>query len=133
MIVNITHRSSKVSEKTRDRIEEWLSTSANRYEDITSASIILNKSNGEDFAEASVHVSGKDIFAKASGSNLYAALDALETKIDRQLGRLHAKQINRKTAAPISVDDLMSDDMEMIDASILDPENATMDSPFATS
>ena len=131
MIVNITHRSSKVSDKTRARIEDWLSASASRFENITSASIILNKVKGEDCAEASVHVAGKDIFAKATGSNLYAALDSLETKIDRQLGRLHQKHMSRKNIVPLELAP-ESDLIDGIDASFLDPDNASMDSPFAT-
>jgi len=36
-------------------------------------------------AEATMHVSGKDIFADATHEDLYAAIDALADKLDRQL------------------------------------------------
>ena len=36
-------------------------------------------------AEATVHVSGKDFFANSESEDLYAAIDQLSDKLDRQL------------------------------------------------
>ena len=36
-------------------------------------------------AEATVHISGADIFAAAEDSDMYAAIDSLADKLDRQL------------------------------------------------
>ena len=36
-------------------------------------------------AEATVHVTGGDLFANAEHEDLYAAIDALTDKLDRQL------------------------------------------------
>ncbi len=96
MNVKITHRNVKASDNIKERIESWLDSSQERYEVITSAHVILEKNEREDMAEATVHVAGKDIFAKASADNLYAALDALADKIDRQLDKVHQKNVNKK-------------------------------------
>ena len=36
-------------------------------------------------AEATVHVAGADLFAHAESEDMYAAIDALADKLDRQL------------------------------------------------
>ena len=36
-------------------------------------------------AEANIHTSGADIFAHAESQDMYAAIDALADKLDRQL------------------------------------------------
>ncbi|EAR59524.1 ribosome hibernation-promoting factor, HPF/YfiA family [Neptuniibacter caesariensis] len=96
MNVKITHRNVKASDSIKEKVEGWLDSSQERYEVITSAHVILEKNDREDIAEATVHVAGKDIFAKASADNLYAALDSLADKIDRQLDKIHQKNVNKK-------------------------------------
>lgn len=104
MNIKITHRNAKVSDSIKDKIEDWLNSSQEKYEVITSAHVILEKSDREDMAEATIHVAGKDIFAKASEDNLYAALDALSDKIDRQLDKIHQKNVSKKGVRRPSVE-----------------------------
>ncbi|WP_299176583.1 ribosome-associated translation inhibitor RaiA [uncultured Neptuniibacter sp.] len=96
MNIKITNRNAKVSDSVKEKVEAWLNNSQERYEVITSAHVIIEKNDREDIAEATVHIAGKDIFAKASADNLYAALDGLSDKIDRQLDKIHQKQVSKK-------------------------------------
>lgn len=105
MNIKITHRNAKVSDSVKEKVDDWLKSSQERYEVITSAHVILEKTDREDIAEATVHVAGKDIFAKAAADNLYAALDGLADKIDRQLDKIHQKQVTKKgSQRPVSED-----------------------------
>ena len=96
MNIKITHRNAKVSDSIKDKINDWLASSQERYEVITSAHVILEKNDREDLAEATIHIAGKDVFAKAAADNLYAALDAMSDKIDRQLDKIHQKNVGKK-------------------------------------
>lgn len=96
MNIKITHRNAKVSENIKLKIEDWLSASQERYEVITNAHVILEKNDRADMAEATIHIAGKDLFAKAEADNLYAALDSLSGKIDRQLDKIHQKNVGKK-------------------------------------
>lgn len=96
MNIKITHRNEKVSDNVKEKIEDWLESSQERYEVITSAHVIMERNEREDMAEASIHIAGKDIFAKAEAENLYAALDLLADKIDRQLEKVHQKNVSKK-------------------------------------
>ena len=42
-------------------------------------------------AECSIHVKGNDLFAESAHSDLYAAVDDLVDKLDRQVGRYKNK------------------------------------------
>lgn len=113
MIINITNRHDKVSPALREKIEAWLELSQERYVTITSAQITLDKTDRLEEAEATVHVAGRELYAKASDENLYAALDALEHKMDRQLAKIHDKQLQSKRAPkqpPLIDDDAVNDD-----------------------
>ncbi|WP_067868373.1 ribosome hibernation-promoting factor, HPF/YfiA family [Neptuniibacter marinus] len=116
MNIKITHRNAKVSDNMKDKVEAWLNNSQERYEVITSAHVILEKNDREDLAEATIHIAGKDIFAKASADNLYAALDTLADKIDRQLDKIHQKNVNKKgaqkPATESAVDDAFDEDYD---------------------
>ena len=42
-------------------------------------------------AECTIHVKGGDMFAESADEDLYAAVDALMDKLDRQVGKLKEK------------------------------------------
>lgn len=72
-----------------DPIREYVTTKLSKlerhYEQITSTSVILTVDKLQQKAEATVHVSGAELFANAEHEDLYAAIDALTDKLDRQL------------------------------------------------
>ncbi len=48
-------------------------------------------------AEVTVHVKGKDIYIEHSSADLYAAIDQLMDRLDRQIGRYKEKLQNHHT------------------------------------
>lgn len=106
MNINITNRNDKVSPAIREKIEAWLEESQRRYNVITSAQVTIEKSNGKvEIVEATIHATGKDLFAKASEENLFAALDSMAQKIDKQLAKMREMQTNKKGSAVPVIDD----------------------------
>lgn len=72
-----------------DALNEYVTNKISRLERhhdrITSTAVILSVDKLEQKAEATVHVSGAEFFADATHEDLYAAIDALVDKLDRQL------------------------------------------------
>lgn len=72
-----------------DSIKDYVTSKLNRLEkhsdQITSTSVILSVDKLIQQAEATVHVSGAELFANAQNEDLYAAIDQLVDKLDRQL------------------------------------------------
>ena len=74
-----------------DPIREYVTTKLSKlerhYEQITSTSVILTVDKLQQKAEATVYVSGAELFANAEHTDLYAAIEALTDKLDRQLSK----------------------------------------------
>ena len=55
------------------------------FDQVTSSHVILSVEKLQQKAEVTLHVKGKDIFADATDGDLYAAIDLVADKLDRQV------------------------------------------------
>jgi putative sigma-54 modulation protein len=85
MQINISGHHLEVTESLRDYVTSKIERLSHHHDRITNTHVILSVDKLVQKAEASLHVSGKDIFADATHDDLYAAIDALVDKLDRQL------------------------------------------------
>jgi putative sigma-54 modulation protein len=85
MQITISGHHLEVTESMKNYVTEKLERLNNHHDRITSTHVILTVDKLIQKAEATLHVSGKDLFADASHDDLYAAIDALTDKLDRQL------------------------------------------------
>jgi putative sigma-54 modulation protein len=65
------------------------------YDHITNVHVVLSVEKLIHKAEATVHTSGADIFADATSDDLYAAIDALIDKLDRQIVK-HKEKVTQR-------------------------------------
>lgn len=70
-------------------IREYVSTKMSRIkrhsDHVIDISMVLSVEKQRQKAEASIHLSGKDIFAECEDADMYAAIDLLVDKLDRQI------------------------------------------------
>jgi putative sigma-54 modulation protein len=85
MQLNISGHHLEITESLRDYVSSKLERLNHHHDRITSTHVILSVDKLEQKAEATLHVSGKDIFADAVDADLYTAIDSLVDKLDRQL------------------------------------------------
>ena len=85
MQMTISGHHLEITDPMRDYITTKFSKVERHYEQITSITVILTVEKLIQKAEATVHVSGGDLFALAEHEDMYAAIDALSDKLDRQL------------------------------------------------
>ncbi|HSX84793.1 MAG: raiA [Cellvibrio sp.] len=85
MQINISGRHVEVTDSMKEYVTSKLERLTNHHDRITSTHVILSVDKLIQKAEATIHVSGKDVFADASHEDLYAAIDSLADKLDRQL------------------------------------------------
>lgn len=75
-----------ITNSIHDYVSTKLSKLQRHHDRITSTNVILTIENKTtQKAEATLHVAGGDLFANASSEDLYAAIDLLADKLDRQL------------------------------------------------
>ena len=85
MQMTISGHHLELTDPIREYVITKLSKLERHYEQITSTSVILTVDKLQQKAEATVYVSGAELFANAEHADLYAAIDALTDKLDRQL------------------------------------------------
>jgi len=85
MQMTISGHHLDITDPIRDYVTNKLSKLERHYEQITSTSVILTVEKLVQKAEATVHVAGAELFANAEHEDMYAAIDALTDKLDRQL------------------------------------------------
>lgn len=85
MQMTISGHHLDVTDPLREYVTNKLSKLERHYEQITSTTVLLTVEKLRQKAEATVHVSGAELFATAEHEDMYAAIDALADKLDRQI------------------------------------------------
>jgi len=85
MNINITGHHVDITPAIRDYVHSKLDRVIRHYDNVTSTHVILSVDKLQQKAEVTLHVKGKDIYADSSESDLYAAIDTLVDKLDRQM------------------------------------------------
>jgi putative sigma-54 modulation protein len=85
MNLNITGHHIEVTPAIRDYVKDKLDRVLRHFDQVTSSHVILSVDKLQQKAEVTLHVKGKDIFADAIDADLYAAIDMVADKLDRQV------------------------------------------------
>lgn len=96
MQINTSGHHLDLTPALKDYVENKFSKLERHNDRITNVNVILSVDKLEQKAEATVHASGKDFFADASAEDLYAAIDLLSDKLDRQLIKRKEKLNSRR-------------------------------------
>jgi len=85
MQLNISGHHLDITDPIKEYVINKLSKLERHHDRITSTNVILSVDKLAQKAEATVHVSGAEFFANSEHDDLYAAIDMLSDKLDRQL------------------------------------------------
>lgn len=85
MQISISGQNIELTDALHNYGMEKLGRLKNHVDSITLAHLILKVDNFRHIAEAELHVPGKQLFAKSEEHDMYAAIDTLVDKLDRQL------------------------------------------------
>lgn len=85
MQINISGHHLDLTDPLKNYVHSKLERLANHSDFITNVHVTLTVVKLNQTAEAKVHVNGKDLFADATDEDMYAAIDQLTDKLDRQL------------------------------------------------
>jgi putative sigma-54 modulation protein len=93
MNLNITGHHVEVTPAIADYVKTKLDRVIRHFDNVTSVHVILSVDKLKQKAEVTMHVKGKDIHADSVESDLYAAIDTLADKLDRQVVK-HKEKIS---------------------------------------
>ena len=85
MNLQISGHHIEVTPALREYVENKLDPVIRHFDKVTGVSVVLSVEKLKQKAEVTVHVPGKDMHVEESGDDLYAAIDAMFDKLDRQV------------------------------------------------
>ena len=80
----------------RDYVTAKLGRITRHFDHVIDVTVILSVEKLRQKIEANVHLSGKDIFCESSDTDMYAAIDNLADKLDRQIIKHKEKHFERR-------------------------------------
>lgn len=101
MNLTVTGHHIDVTPAIRDYLTSKLARVTRHFDHVIDVSVILSVEKARHKAEASVRVRGKDLFAEADDTDMYAAIDSLVDKLDRTVLRHKEKQVDRRNGASL--------------------------------
>jgi putative sigma-54 modulation protein len=87
MQVNLTGHHVDVTDALRSYVDEKIARLERHFDHVTNVHVILSVEKLNKKAEATVHIAGADVFADSVHEDMYAAIDSLVDKLDRQVLR----------------------------------------------
>ncbi|MFO6423258.1 ribosome hibernation promoting factor [Motilimonas sp. KMU-193] len=85
MQINLSGHHIDITDSMRNYVETKFSKLERHSDSINSVLVILNVEKLNQIAEAKINLTGGEVFATAQDTDMYAAIDALVDKLDRQV------------------------------------------------
>mgnify|MGYP003445290613 CR=1 FL=1 len=104
MNLTISGHHLEVTPALRSYVTTKLDRITRHFDQLVDIKVLLSVENQKEKdrrqrAECNIHVKGNDMFAESSHEDLYAAVDELVDKLDRQVGRHKEKIKNNQHEA----------------------------------
>lgn len=102
MQITVTGHQIELTDPLRSYAEEKIGRIQRHFDHVTNTNVVLSVEKLRHRAEATIHAKGAALHAAGEGEDMYAAIDALVDKLDRQLLKHKEKLTNHRNtgAAP---------------------------------
>ena len=82
MQLHISGHHLDITSAIKDHTNEKLSKIKHHFDNVMNVNMILEVQKDVQKAEATIHLSGADLFAKAQSTDMYVSIDQLINKLD---------------------------------------------------
>ena len=104
MQINITGHHVDVTPALRAYVTEKMQRLSRHFDQVNSIHVILRVEKLEQQAEATVNAGGRTIFATATAMDMYASIDGLIDKLDRQVRRYKDRITDHHHVKPVPIE-----------------------------
>lgn len=101
MQISLTGHHVDLTDSLRAYVDTKFERLERHFDHVTNVHVILSVEKLAQKAEANMHVSGAEIYAESTHEDMYAALDSLVDKLDRQLIKHKEKMKNHRGGKPV--------------------------------
>jgi len=85
MQIDLTGHHVELTDPLRNYVNEKFERLERHFDHVTDVHVILSVEKLRQTAEATIHISGGKLFADSTSEDMYAAIDSLTDKLDRQI------------------------------------------------
>ena len=85
MQINLTGHHVEITDSLRTYVDTKFNKLERLFDHISNVHVILNVEKLNQKAEATVFLSGAEVFASSENQDMYAAIDSMVDKLDRQV------------------------------------------------
>ena len=96
MQLNLSGHHLDITSSLREHTSDKLSKIKHHFDNVMNVNMILEVQKDVQKAEATIHIRGEDLFAKAQSSDMYVSIDQLVNKLDSQLIKHKEKLHNHR-------------------------------------
>ena len=104
MNLNLTGHHLDITPALRTYVQEKLGRVRRHFDHVIDAHVVLSVDKLRQKAEVTLHVRGKDIHCASEDLDLYAAIDLLVDKLDRQVLKYKDKRQDKGHESPRRAD-----------------------------
>ena len=102
MNLQISGHHIEVTPALHDYVTSKLERVTRHFDNLIGVNVILSVDKLKQIAEVTVHLRGKDVYVEAEDADLYAAIDLLVDKLDRQIQKYKQKAQNHHRGEKIA-------------------------------
>ena len=95
MQISVSGRHLEITNPLRTYIDEKFNRLERHFDKINSLQVILSPEHNAHKAESTIMLTGTEVHASAEASDMYAAIDLLTDKLDRQILKHKNKTVSR--------------------------------------
>ena len=96
MNLNVSGHHLEVTPALRSYVQEKIGRVKRHFDHVIDAHVILTADKVKQKAEVTLHVPGKDLHCECEDGDLYAAIDVLADKLDRQILKYKDKLLEKR-------------------------------------
>ena len=85
MQLDLTGHHVEITDSMRNYVNTKFEKLARHFDNVTNTHVILTVEKLRQKAEATIHITGHNLFAESVDEDMYAAIDSLVDKLDRQV------------------------------------------------
>lgn len=94
MNINLSGHHVEVTGSLREYVNTKFAKLERHFDQINNVQVILTVEKLDQKAESTVHIRGGEVFASAINTDMYASIDTLVEKLDRQILKHKSKVSN---------------------------------------
>ena len=99
MHIDLTGHHVEITDSLRNYVNEKMARLERHFDHVTSSHVILSVEKLRHRAEATIQLNGSKVFADSTQENMYAAIDSLVDKLDRQVKKYKEKHAEERHRA----------------------------------